>query len=1077
MRTTTFARGLLTSLVTASLISCQRDTSDDLPGNPPAAPGAAGASGGAPPSAPTEPTAPPAAPGAPPSEPSPPAAQIFPRLRAPAGNRPTARNVNIDGYNAAILPNGRLLTPVGLELNVDAPKPFGMAVTHDGNTAATINSGASRFSVTLVRNITGTSAEVKRIPVNATFMGIVFSPAGDRFYASGGENGNIWVGDVQSASIIGSVNLNGVAHPLPSPSAANPFPDPARTIISSFRGSFPGAMALTTTGKYLYVVDQGNFSVHVIDTAKIATGVDAEKKIVDMNNFAAVVHNVRVGRYPFGISLAPDDRKLYVANVGVFQYSHLIPRGPDATPGGTLPPNLTGDKNLDYPLCFPGNAYPDDVEADKVIKIKKIDARMMATVPPLLRDPEGIRCGYVDGDRDFKVPGLGSPNAEESSSVYVLDLAAPAAPTVEKKVKTGLLVGEVEHGIATHGGAHPNSVAVGHRAVFVANGNNDSISILDPKTQAVVRTVSLAPLTGIETRLRGVQPVSLALSPDQRWLYVAEAGINAVGVMKVEGQNARLMGHIPTGWWPASVKLSADGRRLFVSSAKGRGAPPNLIGETADQNAHPKHSVMGTLQVLDVPVNEQLLARHTERVMKNNGFLPVDELARPADPSGLPHPIPTQPGVASGQIKHVVFIAKENLTHDLVLGDILRTRRGQMVNGDPRLALPADASPNHHELALQFAFSDNFYLEPTVSSDGHRWLTNSPTTEFEETHWPASYGSKRVDAGTNLEIIDNWPGRLGFTDANSSTEPQDYMQHGGLFLHLHRNGQSFINFGEGYEFAIVDEDAGTEPTGIRNKVNVPMEKVLRDNTDHLFPQYNTTIPDAPLPENPDRFSRFGRLQQVWKDQLVKDGECKLPAFTYILYPNDHGGGANDINGPAGPAWDFKRYVQDNDAALGLTVELISKSPCWKDTVIFVTEDDTQSGVDHVDGYRTVFLAISPWVKREYVSKTHTSLASVFKTINLIFGAPALNLYDAAATDLSDMFTAVPNLSPYHYQAPALARVAKASWKRLTRGVDFTAMDSEEINMRTAIMQSEGIPRKRPVVFDPRPAAARPLATR
>ena len=102
---------------------------------------------------------------------------------------------------------------------------------------------------------------------------------------------------------------------------------------------------------------------------------------------------------------------------------------------------------------------------------------------------------------------------------------------------------------------------------------------------------------------------------------------------------------------------------------------------------------------------------------------------------------------------------------------------------------------------------------------------------------------------------------------------------------------------------------------------------------------------------------------------MKEGECQLPAFTYILYPNDHGGGASDINGPGGPPWDFRRFVQDNDAALGLTVELISKSPCWKDTVIFVTEDDTQSGLDHVDGYRTVFLAIGPWVKREYVSKT------------------------------------------------------------------------------------------------------------
>jgi hypothetical protein len=284
------------------------------------------------------------------------------------------------------------------------------------------------------------------------------------------------------------------------------------------------------------------------------------------------------------------------------------------------------------------------------------------------------------------------------------------------------------------------------------------------------------------------------------------------------------------------------------------------------------------------------------------------------------------------------------------------------------------------------------------------------------------------------------------------------MQHGSLFLHLHRNGKGFINFGEGHEFAIVDEDANTEPTGIRQHVNIPMEKVLRDNTDHLYPQYNTTIPDSPLPENPDRFSRFGRFAQVFNGEYVKDGECKLPAFTYLFYPNDHGGGANDINGPAGPPWDFKRFVQDNDAALGLTVELISRSPCWKDTVIFVTEDDTQSGLDHVDGYRTLFLAISPWIKREHVSKVHTSLASIFKTINLIFGIPPLNLYDATATDLREMFTSVPNLTPYTFR-PVFFGTAKKSWSRLTRGIDFSEMDGDEVNLRAAIMKSEGLPRK------------------
>jgi DNA-binding beta-propeller fold protein YncE len=1003
------------------------------------------------------------------------ASPTFTSLRAPAGDQPTARHIAIDGRDAAILPNGRLVTPVGQEVNVDAPKPFGLAVTLDGKTAATINSGSSRFSVTLINNITVTSANAKRIPVNATFMGIAFSPDGARYYASGGENGNVWVGDAATGAIIGSINLTGPAHPLPK-STPNPFPDPARGRIAQFKGSFPGALAVSGSGKYLYVVDQGDFTVKILDTTKIVTGVEADGKLSEMDNFAAVVGKVRVGRYPFGVTVSPDDKRVYVANVGMFQYSHLIPRT-DGQPGGTGAPTTTGDNNADYPLCFPGTGYPDDVLAPKTIQVKKIDASKISTLPASQRDPDGIRCGYVPGDRSYTIPALGDPNVDESSSVFVLDVGAnPTSPPILARIKTGVKIGEVQDGIAAVGGSHPNAVAVGEKAAYVSNGNNDTVTVLDAKTGKIKSTIALSPLTGDAAKLRGIQPVSVALSPDQKWLYVAEAGINAVAVVRLDGFTGKVVGHIPTGWWPSSVQLSGDGQRLFVASAKGRGAPPNQAGEGGGvENGHPKHSVFGTVQILDVAdvQNKATLQEWTNLVLRNNGFVPAPAAARPDD-----HPIPSKPGVASSRIKHVVFITKENLTHDLMLGDVLETRRGQMVDSDPRLAIGADAAPNHHELALSFAFSDNFYLEPTVSSDGHRWLVNNPTTEFEETHWPASYGGKRIDSGDNAEIIDNWFGRIGFTDANAGQEPHDYPQHGSIWDHLSRNKIEFANFGEGFEFAVLDEDPKTEPTGAREHVNTPMLKVLRDRTDHMFPTFNTAIPDAPLPENPDRFSRFGRFAQVFKNEYVKDGECKLPPFTNLYYPNDHGGGANDINGPAGPPWDFKRFVQDNDSALGLTVELISKSPCWRDTVIFVTEDDTQSGLDHVDGYRTIFLAIGPWVKREYVSKTHASLASVFKTIDEIFGVPPLNLVDAPATDLADLFTTVPNYTPYKAAAPIVPRAANPTWARLTAGVEFDEPDADEISLRGAILKSERIPRKNPVVYyPPQLARAKGAATR
>ncbi len=953
----------------------------------------------------------------------------FARLRAPAGELPATRETVIDGQRVAVLPNGRFVTPAGVEVNVGAPKPFGLALAPDGRTLATINSGSSRFSVSLVRNLADPVPGVTRVDMNATFLGVAFSPDSKRFYAAGGENGNIWIGDVAGNQVIGSVNLNGPAHPLDRPL------DVLRNPAQRFKGAFPGQMTLSRDGRYLYVVDQASFQVHVVDTTKIATGVDANGRVIEPDNFDAVIARVKVGRYPFDIRLA-DDRTLLVTHVGVFQYAHLRPDFP------------AGDDNVDYPLCYPGAGYPDETEHDRRIKIKKVDPRNLSSD---LRDTDGIRCGYVYHDQDYTVPGLGDPNADESSSVYVLDVSAPAAPRVDKIVKTGPLVGDKEDGIPAYSGSHPNAVVAGREAIYVANGNNDSISVLHPRTFKELRRISLSLLEGADRRLKGVQPVSLALAPDGKHLYVAEAGVNAVGVVRLEGESGKLIGHVPTGWWPSGVAVSADGKTLYVSNARGRGAgptndfPPDNLGS-------PKHSVLGSVSIIPVP-NKDRLERYTDRVYANNGFI-ESELAQDEH-----NPIPARTGVASKQIKHVIFLNKENATHDLLLGDITRTRKDVPVNGEPRYSLGYDASPNHHELALRYAFSDNFYLEPSVSSDGHRWLTDTYTTEFEETHWPASYGGKRRDAGDDPEVIANYPGRIGFTDANSSPEPNDYNQHGGVYMHLARHGKSFVNFGNGYEFAVIDEPFGADPTGAREHANVPMEKVLRDNSDHLFPTYNTHIPDAPLPEDPTRFSRFGRFKQAFNEHFVdrEKGECKLPHFVDLYYPNDHGGGAQDIH-PNGPAWSFKRFVQDNDAALGLTVELISNSPCWKDTVIFVMEDDTQNGFDHVEGHRSIFMVVSPWAKREYVSKTHTSLASVFKTINLILGMPPLNQYDAAATDLRDFFTSKPDFTPYRFAPVQYAKGANDAWLALSAEIDFSRPDADELKLREAITRSEGLPR-------------------
>jgi DNA-binding beta-propeller fold protein YncE len=189
------------------------------------------------------------------------------------------------------------------------------------------------------------------------------------------------------------------------------------------------------------------------------------------------------------------------------------------------------------------------------------------------------------------VPGLGSPNALESSSVYIYSGATPL-PALEDRVKTGPQVGDVEKGLAAYSGSHPNAIAVGPETIYVSNGNNDSISVLDPKSFQELDRVDLSVFSGNDSRLKGIQPVALALSPSADYLYVAEAGINAVAVVRLHGK-AKVEGHIPVGWWPAAVQVSNDGKTLYVSNARGRGAgpnnnmPPNNLGS-------PKSSTIGT---------------------------------------------------------------------------------------------------------------------------------------------------------------------------------------------------------------------------------------------------------------------------------------------------------------------------------------------------------------------------------------------------------------------------------------------------------------------------------------------------
>jgi YVTN family beta-propeller protein len=739
---------------------------------------------------------------------------------------------------------------------------------------------------------------------------------------------------------------------------------------TQYPDAFTTDLALSPDGRFLYALDLAHYRLVVIDALR-----------------REAVGSVGVGRSPMALRLSADGHRAYVANMGTFQYSLL--EWPDGKDPRGLP--------------FPPFGYPSREARDGT---------------------------SIGGSR---IPGLGDPNVDEANSVFVVDVEKPGSPAVVERLKTGIPVGEAV------GGSGPAGIALAPDTLYVTSATGDTVEAWDLASHRKRWSAPLAPAPYLG-HLRGVLPFGLALSPDKRRLFVAESGINALGVL--DAATGRVLGHVPTGWYPSGVALSPDGRRLYVSNAKGWGSGPN---GGADFKPMPWPSpfpgpeievhyigrlMKGTVSLLDTPTDASLAA-HTQRVLANNGFLPI-EPKRAAD-----HPVPALSGTPSPKVKYVVFITKENRTFDEVYGDM------PAVKGDPTLARFGEnravgphkgvtVMPNHRALARRFAMSDNFYVDSDVSADGHRWLVGAYANHWVETVTTASYGG-----GAKFER-DSGPGRLALFESNSSLTPEDYPEEGALWHHLDRHHISFRNYGEGFEFTGTDESGGLKPTGARIPVNVPMPEPLFENTSRLYPGFNMTIPD-----------------QYRADVFLKDlarwsrGDGSMPRFVFLLLPNDHG---TEPRHDHGYPW-LESYMADNDLALGRIVEGLSRSPYWKEMAIFVTEDDAQAGRDHIDAHRSLCLAISPYAKRGYVSRRHLSIASITKTIYRLLGLPYLHLYDAAATDLADLFTAVPDFSPYDAlpSDPRIFDPAKAGdpddpdyvRARLEPGQELDSMDEAE----------------------------------
>jgi YVTN family beta-propeller protein len=862
-------------------------------------------------------------------------------LGAPAIERP----VKIDLSGETILPNGRLITPLGSHIKV-APHPYGLAVSRDGKTLVTANSGTHPFSASIITQLDSPQPRVAQIPPgfkpadadpDSVFLGVAVGRDNRTLYLSEGNNGRVGIFDLVTHQRLYSLSLDGIV------------------LGKTYANSLTAALQLSPDGRRLFVLDLAHFRLVILDT-------DSKQ----------AVSSIPVGRMPFGLALSPEGRFAYVSNVGMFQYS-LIP-GYDAQR-----PKQTG-------LDFPPYGFPSKEAA------------------------EGTT---VEGK---PIPGLGDPNVPEANSLWVIDVADPAQSHITAKIKTGIQVGD-----KSVGGSSPGAVVAGRGRVFVSNATQDSVTIINARSNRVEKTVLLEPSATVKG-LRGVLPFGMALSPDEKRLYVACSGINAVAVL--DARNGRVLGYFPTAWFPARLAVSPEGKTLYVANAKGFGAGPNggPSFQEGPEGVYIGDILHGFVSIISSIPTGRGLKQMTARVLQNNGFVSKPHtVARSAEfpvppaagrPQGAPLHMPrsTESSVAaagqpSTKIHHVVFIVRENRTFDEVFGDLRLA--GATVEGEPSMARwgenalvkekgepavveDARVTPNAHALARKFAFSDNFYVDSDVSVDGHHWLVGNYPNEVVESVWPAAYGH-RLSFVPDADA----PGRLSIECGNPC--PESYLEAGSLWEHLARHRISFRNYGEGVSMAGDYDGPGLMPLGVRESVNIPTPEVLFENTSRSYPTFNTNISDQ---------YRFDQFQREFELRYAS-GKQPLPQFLYIWLPNDHTAKPRPEDGYPYRA----SYVADNDLALGKLVELFSHSPFWKDMAIFVTEDDAQGGQDHVDAHRSLLLVISPYA-RHGVAHMHTSMASILKTFDLILGLPYLNQYDAAATDLSDMFTDRPDFTPF-----------------------------------------------------------------
>ena len=725
-----------------------------------------------------------------------------------------------------------------------------------------------------------------------------------------------------------------------------------------------------------------------------------------------------------------------------------FPNSPPGTTGSAaVPCGIPISQGTSYPtgIAISSDAKTAYVVLDANDTLTKIDLTQATPVEgPEIRvgnvphsvviSPDG-KTAYVSNEagrvataNDFQEYSDGTPvvaayptGSTSSGTVSVVDLSTF---TVTGSVKTGL---------------HPTGMAFWGKKLLVANAYSDTLSVIDTADNNEVQTINLGLPIGVPGKgaAYGAGPNSIAVDAKNDIAYVALYNANAVAVVDLRyGAWSPVKGMIPVGYAPSSVVLDAADNALLVANDKGigtRGIPPqNSFGTDFGVTSYNTHQDLGTVSIVPVP-DRRTLEAMTHQVFQNNHWDLEENIfsAAGGDRHAKPHAIPERIGDPS-KIKHVFVIIRENRTYDQILGDVAAG------NGDASLAVFGDnatfgsVTPNAHALVERFPLLDNFYDPSRQSADGHNWIVQAMapySDDIQSPDWLRDYPSNGGDAIA-------------------------YQKKGFLWDAAAKAGVSFKNYGEFIEY-----NTFLTPTGLTAEPQwidfYNDTQAYESGAEKQLYNFNTVASHSPLPnlinntvQNYPQFD-LGIPDQfrvdIWSQDFAKDVAAgTVPQLETLWISSDHTGGP-----PTAQA-----MQADNDLALGRFVDIISHSPVWKDSAIFIEEDDAQTGVDHVDGHRSPGYIVSPYVRQDgFVDSHYYSQVNLTRTIEQILGLTPMNQNDLVASPMKTVFVDDPpagNFLPWKHVPNGIA---------LTTGVNQTPTQP----IPSAIAAAQKIPAMSPAV--------------